>query len=88
MSHSGKGRLPHFYLSWDCPNDVWPKGGWGLFQIDGDQIADRTVRERVNPKGWYEGKVIARHSWPGYVGMFETLPEVMAAIEKAKAESS
>lgn len=59
----------------------WPKGAWSLYQISGDQIADRTVREKINPKGYYEGGVIARHGWCGYIGMFETLPELMAAIE-------
>ena len=56
---------------------------WSVYQINGDQIADRVVRERVNPKGWYEGKVIARHSWCGYLGGFKSLPEAMAAIEAA-----
>ena len=54
----------------------------GLYRITGEQIAQRTVWERVNPKGWYEGEVIARHSWCGFIGCFATLAEVMQAIEK------
>ncbi len=74
-----------FHIQWSGPCEPhWPQGAWPVYQIDGDQIADRVVRERVNPKGYYEGKVIARHSWCGYLGMFKTLPEVMAAIEAAK----
>ena len=63
----------------------WPNGGWSAYQITGDQIADRVVREKINPKGWYEGGVIARHSWCGYIGMFETMAELLKAIEKEAA---
>jgi hypothetical protein len=74
-----------FYIQWSGPCEPhWPQGAWSVYQIDGDQIANRVVRERVNPNGYYEGKVIARHSWCGYLGMFKTLSEVMAAIEAAK----
>lgn len=74
-----------FHIQWCKPIEPhWPQGAWSLYKINGDQIADRVVRERVNPKGYYEGKVIARHSWPGYIGMFVTLSEVMAAIEAEK----
>lgn len=76
--------LPHFHLTYDTPSENWPKGAWSVYQIDGDQIAQRTVWERVNPKGWYEGKVIARHSWCGYLGMFTTLAQACKAIEDAK----
>lgn len=64
------------------PTKPWPKGGFSLYDITGDQIAERVVRAKVNMKGWYEGEVIARHPWPGYVGLFETLAEVMKAIEE------
>ena len=63
----------------------WPKGSWSVYQITGDQIADRIVREKINPKGWYEGKVIARHCWSGYLGMWVTLAEAVKAIEEAEA---
>jgi hypothetical protein len=39
------------------------------------------VRERINAKGYYEGAVIARHEWGGYLGMVETLEGVKALIE-------
>ena len=73
-----------FHMTHDSPiAPHWPRGSWSVYQIDGDQIAERVVRERVNPKGWYEGGVIARHSWCGYIGMFETPAEAMAAIAEA-----
>lgn len=61
-------------------NDVWPRGGWSLYQITGDQIAQRII---VDP---HSGKVIERHSWCGYIGIFETLPEIMKAIEDAESK--
>jgi hypothetical protein len=64
----------------------WPNGSWSVYQINGDQIADRIVREKVNPKGYYEGGVIARHSWCGYLGMTETFDEVREMIEKDQTE--
>lgn len=72
-----------YHLQWCDPIEPqWPKGAWSVYQINGDQIAERIVRERVNPKGYYEGKVIARHSWSGYLGMTETLDGAKALIEK------
>lgn len=61
----------------------WPRGGWSLYQITGDQIAERTVRANVvhaHGGAYYTGDVVARHAWCGYAGIYETLPEVMAAI--------
>lgn len=73
------------HIDWFGPSDAWPIGGWSLYKISGDQIADRVVRERVNVDGgYYEGDAIARHSWCGYIGIFATLPELMKAIEQAK----
>lgn len=64
----------------------WPRGAWSVYQINGDQIADRIVREKIeHPErgpAYYTGKVIARHSWCGYVGMFEKLADAMAEIER------
>jgi hypothetical protein len=77
----------HYHITRDAPCEPhWPKGAWSVYQITGDQIADRIVKERVNPKGYYEGEIIARHSWCGYIGMYETLPEAMNAIEAAESE--
>lgn len=55
----------------------WPNGGWSLYQISGDEISQRIVRDK-------KGKVVERHSWCGYIGIFATLPEVMAAIAAGK----
>ncbi len=73
-----------FHVQHFDSNEVWPKGGWSLYKIDGDEIANRTIRERVNPKGWYEGEVIARHPWCGYIGCFDNLEQVMKAMEKTQ----
>lgn len=72
-----------FHIQWNDPLEPhWPKGAWSVYRITGDQIADRTVRASVNVKrGHYEGDVIARHPWCGYVGMFETWVEIAAAIK-------
>lgn len=59
-----------------CPPH-WPRGGWSLYQINGDQIAQRV---KFGP----DGRATERHSWCGYLGIYETLPEVMAAIESGK----
>lgn len=71
----------NYHIDWFPGNEHWPNGAWSVFHINGDEIASRTVWERINPKGWYEGKVIARHSWSGYLGMFNTLEEVATVIE-------
>lgn len=66
-----------FHLQWFGPClPHWPRGGWSLYQITGDQIAQRVVCDVA-------GKVVERHSWCGYVGIFETLPEVTAALAEA-----
>lgn len=69
----------------------WPNGSWSAYRITGDQIADRIVREKINtthPNGvpFYEGPVIARHSWCGYLGMAEKIEGVMKMIADDKAE--
>ena len=70
-----------FHINWVPPTEPgWPVGAWSVYRITGDEIADRTVRERVSPNGYYEGAVIARHPWPGYLGMYATLAEVVGVI--------
>jgi hypothetical protein len=68
----------------------WPEGSVSVYRITGDQIADRVVfSEIVKPErgpAYYEGPVIARHSWCGYVGLFRSLDEAVIAI-KADRES-
>lgn len=56
----------------------WPAGGWSLYNISGDAIAQRIKFDD-------KGKVVMRHSWCGYIGCYETLPELMAAIEESKS---
>jgi hypothetical protein len=70
-----------YHLAWNEPNEVWPLGSWSVYQIGGDDIAERIIFERVNVDGYYEGDVIARHSWSGYLGMVDTLDGAKALIE-------
>lgn len=80
-----------FHLTWNGPiMPHWPNGSWSVYQIDGDQIADRVVRAEIVQPEWgpafYKGEVIARHSWCGYLGMTETLEEATALIRDHKAK--
>jgi hypothetical protein len=75
-----------YHITRDDPcKPYWPNGSWSVYRINGDQIADRIIRERVNPKGYYEGPVIARHSWCGFLGMTETFDGIRELIEKDRA---
>lgn len=74
----------HYHVDWMDPTDVWPNGAFGIYNITGDEIADRVVREKVNPAGWYEGKVIARHPWCGFLGMVDSGEKMLALIERHK----
>lgn len=85
MQQTAQQKLPaenhSYYIDhFDKCEPHWPNGAWSVYAITGDQIADRIVREKVNPSGYYEGKVIARHSWCGYLGMWEKLDDAVAAI--------
>lgn len=77
-----------YHITRDDPIEPhWPNGAWSVYRINGDQIADRIVFESVNvEKGHYEGKVIARHSWCGYLGMTETFEGVQKIIEGDRAD--
>ena len=70
-------RHAEFHIIKFTANDHWPNGGWSLYEITGDQIADRIAFDR-------DGKVTARHSWCGFIGLFETLEDVRAAIASAE----
>ena len=61
------------------PNDVWPKGGWSIYRITGDEIA-----KRIKTDMW--GNVVERHSWPGYLGMVDSFDKVQAIIDADAAE--
>lgn len=76
-----------FHLQFTPPSpslEHWPKGIWALYQIGGDQIAERIIfKEIVEGKSGaphYTGGIIARHSWCGYIGSFHTLAEAAAEI--------
>jgi hypothetical protein len=64
----------------DGPTDPWPRGGWSLYRISGDEIAQRIKFNEANTK------VVRRNPWCGYISTFETLDEVMAAIEADRDE--
>lgn len=74
----------------NAANEHWPNGFWALYEINGDQIAERTVFKEIVSDGrfgpHYTGGVIARHSWCGYVGGYGSLAEVSAEIDKRTAK--
>ena len=53
----------------------WPKGGWSVYRITGDEIAARIKSDS-------RGEIVHRHGWPGYLGLAETLEGVQAIIAK------
>lgn len=67
----------HYHVTYDEPNDVWPRGAWSVYNITGDEIAARIVRDA-------KGKVVERHPWCGYIGMWTTLDAVQGVIERHK----
>ena len=32
----------HYHVTWNVPNNVWPKGAWSVYNITGDEIAEMT----------------------------------------------
>jgi hypothetical protein len=84
-----------YHLAFDPPfkNEYvdWSNGAWSVYRITGDQIANRIVFSEIVPPdrgraAYYKGGIIARHSWCGYLGMFDTLEKAMKAIEADKAK--
>lgn len=75
----GEWKPQYFYIQNFPANDVWPSGGWSLYRINGDQIAERIKFDQ-------NGKVTERYSWCGYIGCFTTLDEITAAIAAAMGE--
>lgn len=85
--------LPHFHITFSPPNEAnkhWPKGFWALYQINGDQIADRVVRDEIvkpdDGPAYYRGDVIARHSWCGFIGGYGSLDELTEAVRAIVAK--
>jgi hypothetical protein len=79
--------MSSFHITYSPANDIWPNGFWGLYEINGDQIAERVIFKEIvigktTGAPHYRGGVIARHSWPGYVGGYGSLDEVMAEIDR------
>ncbi len=65
-----------FHIQYTPPNKAlthWPNGFWAVYQITGDQIAQRVQFDA-------DGKAVRRDSWCGYVGGFGSLQEVSDAI--------
>jgi hypothetical protein len=68
-----------FHISAFPRTDCWPNGGFSLYEISGDEIAQRV--------GFVDGRVERRDPWPGYVGTFSTMAQVASAIdERAKGK--
>lgn len=65
--------IDSYHIQWCPPNEHWPRGGWSVYQITGDQIASRIVRDA-------KGKVVERHSWCGYLGMADSFEGVQNMI--------
>jgi hypothetical protein len=68
-------REPEFHLRYFPPCDNWPNGGWSLYQITGDEIAQRIKFDDKNIN------VTRRDSWCGYIGTFEALPDALEAMQ-------
>jgi hypothetical protein len=75
-NHPNRSKMheKEFHLQHFGPCKVWPNGGWSLYEITGDEIAQRIIFDTT-------GKVFRRDSWCGYIGIFETLPEAMEAMQ-------
>lgn len=63
-----------FHITRFGPNEHWPKGGWSIYRITGEEIASRVKFDGT-------GKVTERHAWSGYLGTFVTLEEVAAVLD-------
>jgi hypothetical protein len=71
-----------YHISYFKPLEHWPKGGWSVYRITGDQIAERIKRDA-------KGKIVERHSWCGFLGIGTTLDDVrdmIAADHKEEEE--
>lgn len=64
-----------YHITYFPPNVSWPNGGWSVYQITGDEIAQRIKFDA-------DGKVTHRHSWCGYLGIAEKLSGVQELIAR------
>lgn len=71
--------MKEFHLIQHEPSGSWPDGSWSLYEITGEQIAERTRWERKE-----DGKhvISERHGWFGYIGMFTKLTDAVAAMQE------
>lgn len=69
----------HYHISYFKPfkNEYvdWPNGGWSVYHISGDQIAER-IRYDAETREVHE-----RHSWCGYLGIAQSPQEAVEIIE-------
>jgi hypothetical protein len=75
--------MTSFHIQRNPPTKPWPNGSWSLYKINGDEIAERVIFKEIHEGQFgphYRGGVIARHSWCGYIGLYETLDELQKAI--------
>ena len=67
----------HYHVTWNVPNNGWPKGAWSVYNITGDEIAARIVK--------VDHGVTERHSWCGYLGMVDTTAKLGELLNRHKA---
>lgn len=79
MSGPGPTTAKHhsYHIQHFPPVGAWPVGGYSVYAISGDQIAERIVRD--------QGKVVRRDSWPGFLGTAATFEGVAEMISKHEA---
>jgi hypothetical protein len=76
-----KSDYDQYHLSHFAATDPWPNGGWSVYKITGDQIAERIeFAPRTSSIG--TRKAVRRDSWCGYLGIGETLADAMKLIEE------
>lgn len=69
-----------YHLTKFPANNVWPNGGWSVYAISADEISMRIKRNDQND-------VIERHAWSGFIGCFENLRHVSAAIAQHQQDT-
>jgi serine phosphatase RsbU (regulator of sigma subunit) len=75
-----------YHLSYFGPSDPhWPNGGWSVYHINGDEIAQRIEFKR-DERGFQTREALRRDNWCGYLGIYETLELAATCIRNDKAE--
>lgn len=73
--------MKEYHIAQFGATSAWPAGGWSLYEITGEQIAERTIWERRGDK--YQ--ISERWPWPGFVALYPTLE---ALLEEIRARSA